>query len=226
MPLDVSRIQALCFDVDGTLSDTDDLFVRHVTRWLQPASFLFTGKNLHPFVRRLVMAIESPGNYLLGLPDRLDLDDELSALGDWIYRVGLGRSSHPFLLVPGVRETLSQLQRCYPMAIISARGKHSTRAFLEQFELSHFFQCVVTAQTCAHTKPYPDPILYAASHMGVPPQACLMIGDTYVDILAGKAAGAQTVGVLCGFGEEGELRRAGADAILPTTSLINSVLMV
>jgi phosphoglycolate phosphatase-like HAD superfamily hydrolase len=41
-----------------------------------------------------------------------------------------------------------------------------------------------------------------------------MIGDTTVDILAGKAAGAQTVGVLCGFGEEAELRRAGADLIV------------
>ncbi|MPN00756.1 Phosphoglycolate phosphatase [bioreactor metagenome] len=50
--------------------------------------------------------------------------------------------------------------------------------------------------------------------MQVPAQNCLMIGDTTVDILAGKAAGAQTVGVLCGFGEEGELRRAGADLIV------------
>lgn len=226
MPLDVSRIQALCFDVDGTLSDTDDLFVQRITHWLRPASFLFPGKNLHPFVRQLVMATETPGSYLFGLPDRLGLDDELIALGDWIYRMGLGRNSHPFLLVPEVRETLNQLQRRYPMAIVSARGRRSTSAFLEQFELAHFFQCVVTAQTCAHTKPHPDPILYAASHMGVPPQACLMIGDTRVDVLAGKAAGAQAVGVLCGFGEEGELRQAGADAILPTTSLITSLLML
>jgi phosphoglycolate phosphatase-like HAD superfamily hydrolase len=41
-----------------------------------------------------------------------------------------------------------------------------------------------------------------------------MIGDTTVDVLAGKRAGAQTVGLLCGFGTEGELRRAGADIIL------------
>ena len=41
-----------------------------------------------------------------------------------------------------------------------------------------------------------------------------MIGDTTVDMRAGKAAGAQTVGVLCGFGEEPELRQLGADLIL------------
>ena len=38
--------------------------------------------------------------------------------------------------------------------------------------------------------------------MGVAPGNVLMVGDTTVDIRAGKAAGAQTVGVLCGFGQE------------------------
>ena len=45
-----------------------------------------------------------------------------------------------------------------------------------------------------------------------------MVGDTSVDIRAGKAAGAQTVGVLCGFGEESELRGQHADMILSMTA--------
>ncbi len=61
--------------------------------------------------------------------------------------------------------------------------------------------------------------------MGVQPANCLMIGDTTVDIRAGKAAGAQTVGVLCGFGEEPELRRLGADEILETTSELANLLL-
>jgi len=49
-----------------------------------------------------------------------------------------------------------------------------------------------------------------------------MIGDTTVDIRAGKSAGAQVLGVLCGFGEEPELRRMGADEILADTpQLVN-----
>jgi len=51
--------------------------------------------------------------------------------------------------------------------------------------------------------------------MRVAPENCLMIGDTTVDIRAGKSAGAQTIGVLSGFGERSELVRAGADLILP-----------
>jgi len=224
MTLDISRIRALCFDVDGTLSDTDDQFVQRLTRILQPMGLFFPGKDVRRFARQVVMATESPGNYLLGLPDRLGFDHQLAALGDWIYRLGLGKGTNRFLLIPGVGEALTQLQRSYPMAIVSARGERSTRTFLEQFELTPFFQCIVTAQTCPHTKPYPEPIQFAAQQMGVPPHACLMIGDTTVDIFAGKAAGAQTVGVLCGFGEERELRRAGADMILPSTSGLTDIL--
>jgi len=54
--------------------------------------------------------------------------------------------------------------------------------------------------------------------MGVAPDACLMIGDTTVDMRAAKAAGAQAIGVLCGFGREDELRKAGADLILQNTA--------
>jgi phosphoglycolate phosphatase-like HAD superfamily hydrolase len=52
-----------------------------------------------------------------------------------------------------------------------------------------------------------------------------MVGDTTVDMRAGKSAGAQAVGVLCGFGEEPELRRKGADMILKTTGELAGVLL-
>jgi phosphoglycolate phosphatase-like HAD superfamily hydrolase len=224
MTLDLSRVRALCFDVDGTLSDTDDLFVRKLARWLHPMRFAFPNGDPLPFARRFVMKTETPGNYLFGLPDRLGLDEEIAQMGDFIYRLGLGGAPKPFLIIPGVREMLEQVAGLFPTSVVSARGQRSTQWFLDQFELNPFFRCVVTAQTCRYTKPYPDPILWAAERLGVTPETCLMIGDTTVDIRAGKAAGAQTVGVLCGFGEEDELRRAGADLILPTTVHLLDVL--
>ena len=59
--------------------------------------------------------------------------------------------------------------------------------FLEQFDLVRYFDHVITALSAEHTKPYPDPILLAAEKMGVAPEECLMVGDTTVDIRAGKA---------------------------------------
>jgi phosphoglycolate phosphatase len=98
--------------------------------------------------------------------------------------------------------------------------------FLEQYDLVKYFDAIVTGLSAVHTKPYPDPILLAAEKMNVPPENCLMIGDTTVDIRAGKAAGTQTVGVLCGFGEEPELRKMGADEIVKDTTKLLDLLGV
>ena len=216
MSLDLSRIRAICFDVDGTLSDTDDMFVQKVERGLRPFRFLFRNHDVHRAARRFVMWSEAPGNFLIGIPDTLGLDDEIASVMEWLNRHRPRPMKH-FILIPGVKEMLQSLHARYPLSVVSARDEKSTRLFLDQFELTGFFQIIVTGQTAEHTKPYPDPIYYAAKAMNVPPEACLMVGDTTVDIRAGKKAGAQTVGVLCGFGEEPELRKRGADLILAST---------
>lgn len=223
MPLHVSRIRALCFDVDGTLSDTDDVMTRRLARLLTPFRFLFPKKEVIHVARRLVMASEAPANFLIGIPDVLGLDKPMFALADFLARANHKKPRH-FQIIPGVQEMLTRLARRYPLAVVSARDTRTTMLFLDQFELTPFFHCIATAQTCRHTKPYPDPVLWAAGQMGVPAEDCLMIGDTTVDIRAGKAAGAQTVGVLCGFGEEAELRQRGADMILTTTPELAEVL--
>lgn len=212
MSLDLSRIKALCFDVDGTLSDTDDLYVQKISRFLPQLLF----KDPDRIARRVVMWIEAPGNALLSFADTLGLDDEMVAVIDWLNH-HRAHSSKKFLLVPGVDEMLRQLHGRFPMAVVSTRGERNTLAFLEQFDLVKYFDVIVTGLSTKHTKPYADPVLFAAKRMNVPPENCLMIGDTTVDIRAGRSAGAQTVGVLCGFGEEAELRKMGADEILQDT---------
>ncbi|GAB4502569.1 MAG: phosphoglycolate phosphatase [Anaerolineales bacterium] len=223
MSLDLARIQALCFDVDGTLSDTDDQFVQKLEPFFRPLRPLLPGRDSAHAARRFIMWAEAPGNALIGFPDSLGLDEPLYRFSEWLTRRRPRPLKH-FLLIPGVKEMLSSLQARYPLAVVSARDEASTRAFLDQFGLTPFFRVIVTAVSARHTKPYPDPIFYAAQKMGVSPASCLMIGDTPIDIRAGKAARAQTVGVLCGFGEEGELRRLGADAILPSTAALTELL--
>jgi len=217
MPLDIDRIQAICFDVDGTLSDTDDLWVSNFERRLSFLRFLSAKKDLRSFARWLVMVLESPGNLVYELFDRLHLDDEVANAYNWLAQRNAGRKPKHFWMVPQGKELILYCHQIYPLSIVSARDEESTLAFLNQFEIHHLFQSVVTAQTCIYTKPFPDPIIRAAQDKGIPPENCLMVGDTTVDIRAGKAAGAQTVGVLCGFGTEKELRRAGADLILNHT---------
>jgi len=219
MSLDLARIKALCFDVDGTLSDTDNVYTEKVARFLPP--FLF--KDPDYFARRFVMWMEAPGNALLGMADTLGLDNEMVAVVNWLER-HRRRSSKEFLLIPGVDEMLKQLHGRYPMSVVSARDEHGTMVFLERFDLVKYFDVIITGLSAEHTKPYPDPILLAAQRMNTSPENCLMIGDTTVDMRAGKSAGTQLVGVLCGFGEEAELKKFGADLILSDTPKLIDIL--
>jgi phosphoglycolate phosphatase-like HAD superfamily hydrolase len=226
MTIDLQRVRAICFDVDGTLSDTDDQFVRQLMRIFSPMRYFLGEKFVQRTARKLVMMTEGPGNWMYSLADKIGLDGKIVAMGDRLYQMGIGDTVQPFLLVDGVRQMLARLSQHYPLSIISARGQKSTFRFLFQFELLPYFVAVATGQTCVHSKPYPDPLMWAAAHMGVEPASCLMVGDTALDIRCGKNTGAQTVGVLCGFGERKELERAGADLILDNTTELIDVLRI
>jgi HAD superfamily hydrolase (TIGR01549 family) len=221
MSLDPKRIRALCFDMDGTLSDTDDQYATRFTSWLRRISVI---KGPDGAARRLIMWTESPGNALMSFSDAVGMDTYIIPVIDWMYR-NVKHTRSDFLVVPGVAEMLPRLKQRYPLAVISAREERHTMSFLDECGLTAYFDVILTALSARHTKPYPDPIRLAAKMMGVAPQECLMIGDTTVDIRAGKSAGAQTVGVLCGFGEEPELRRLGADLIVPSTADVEQVLL-
>lgn len=213
MPLDVDRIRAVCFDVDGTLSDTDNEWVDRLTRASAWMNFAVMPQERARAARWLVMATESPMNAAYYLLDRLSLDDNFARLFEKRARNSKIKK-HPFWLMEGAVELLNLLYERMPLSVVSARDETSTMRFVDSFQLGKYFQKIVTSQTCEHTKPYPDPVLWAASQMQTAIENCVMIGDTTVDILAGKTAGAQTIGVLCGFGTERELRRAGADLVV------------
>jgi phosphoglycolate phosphatase-like HAD superfamily hydrolase len=225
MTLDIDRIQGLLFDVDGTLRDTDDHYAARfarIFRWIRP---VLPGRDEHKFARRFVMAIESPGNLIFSIPDRLHLDDELAAIGAWMHRRGWGRKSSHDTMVPGTKAMLMRLSDHYPMAVVSARPEIGTVAFLDHFELSPLFKCVAHGQSAVRTKPFPDPVIWAAQQLELPVENLLMIGDTTVDIRAGVAAGTQTLGVLCGFGERDELEAAGADLVLNSAAQVADLLL-
>jgi N-acetyl-D-muramate 6-phosphate phosphatase len=71
---------------------------------------------------------------------------------------------------------------------------------------------IVGGDTTGHTKPHPAPLLEAARRLGVAPQSCLYVGDDERDILAGRAAGMATAAAAWGYlGQRGEFRHWCAD---------------
>ena len=207
------KVKAILFDIDGTLSDSDDQAVARVKRILSPFNFFINEKRRHAFARWLVMAIESPGNFVYNLADRMELDSLFIKILNQRSR-NKKHKLKKYWIIPGVEAMLEKLEKRLLMGIVSARDEASSLAFIHQFGLRHYFKVVVTSQTCHHTKPFPDPLLFAARELNIEPENCLMVGDTTVDMRAAQLAGMQAVGVLCGFGTQRELLRAGANLIL------------
>ena len=236
MPLDLPRIRALCFDVDGTIADTDDHLVAQLAALLAAIPGV-SGRRAERLGRQAVMGLETPVHGAYALLDRLGLDVPLSRLRLRLKSMKQRQADPagtrnpeaidevPHEMVAGVQEMLHKLAPHYPMVTISTGTAPRVERFLEHYGVRGLFTAVIGAQTTRRMKPHPEPLLFAAAQMGVEPSQCLMIGDTTIDMRTGVAAGAQTVGVLCGFGTERELRAAKADLILRTTSDLLAVLL-
>jgi HAD superfamily hydrolase (TIGR01549 family) len=218
--LDKDKVEAVLFDLDGTLMDTDDQAVKALARWLQRLRW----PHPHRTARRLIMASETPGNVLMTLVDVLGLDAPLMTFTDRLRRWRGVRTRTDFRIIAGVEEMLTELSRRYRLAVVTTRSMAEAEAFLDQYHLRDLFDALVTRESTWRLKPHPAPIRHAARLLGVPVERCAMVGDTTVDVKAARRAGAWAVAVLCGFGEREELERAGAHVIPEHTSHLSSLL--
>jgi len=207
------KIEAVLFDLDGTLFDTDDV-------WLDGLLSRLGGWSRAPVWSRPARAAltwgEGIASRLLALLDGVDLDDDVDRLAARLLARRL-RSTGVQRPVAGVPGMLADLAMRYPLAVVTTRSHRGAQVLLDGAALTPHFRAIVARDDTRRIKPHPEPVQRAAAELGVSPAACLMVGDTTADVLSAKAAGAWAVGVLCGFGREADLRRAGADQILPGT---------
>jgi phosphoglycolate phosphatase len=212
------EIDAILFDLDGTLIETDAEAAETLAQRLQRIRWLLPSGDPAGAARRLLMAGEGPATRFLALLDRIGLDDNALDLADRLRRL---RGLHdPLHLQPvdGTTDMLRELSNRYYLAIVTTRSHHVAEAYLRQQDLTDVIQVVTGRDDTWRIKPHPSPVCHTAEQLGVAADRCLLVGDSSVDIEAARAAGARSVGVLCGFGSREELEDAGADLILECTS--------
>jgi phosphoglycolate phosphatase len=215
------QIQAILFDLDGTLINTDDNAVARLTVKLRP----FLRRHSPRIARWLMMKAETPGNALITLLDILHLDEPLMGATDKLRRRRGVYAAHEFSLIPGVDELLVSLQNRYKVALVTTRSRFHIEAFLQQFPAeTAVFGTTCGLQDTRRLKPHPAPVRLAAQRLGVPVEKCVMVGDTAVDVKSARRAGTWSIGVLCGFGEPKELARAGAHLVLDSTADLHNLL--
>jgi phosphoglycolate phosphatase-like HAD superfamily hydrolase len=203
--------EAIFFDLDGTLMDTDDQAVARLSKWMKRLGL----SRPVQLSRRLVMALETPLNTVMTGLDLLGLDGLVHRIQE--IKPGRREKGRRFLPVQGLGELVAQLSSRFVLAVVTTRSRKDTDIFLEENSLDGRFHAVVTRESTWRIKPHPAPLLKAAEMCSVPVGRCLMVGDTVLDIRAANRAGVLSAAVLCGFGKKDELYRAGADVILDHT---------
>jgi phosphoglycolate phosphatase len=203
--------QAVIFDLDGTLLDTLEDIGDAVNRVLSARGFpvhpidayrFFVGNGVAILITR-------------ALPeDKRDAETVRSCLD--AYRADYSRHwKVKTRLFDGVCAMLDALTtRGLKLAILSNKPYDSTQECVREFLSTWSFDAVIGQREGVPLKPDPAGALAIAHTLGIPPAACLYLGDTAVDIKTAIAAGMTPVGALWGFRPAEELRASGADILV------------
>lgn len=190
---------AVLFDIDGTLMDTLDAIVASMNAALTEFQVRpLTREELRPMIG---MPVARQMEELRGMQGPV-----VDRITDRYYEFFLEHVEQGLPLYPGVKETLSALH-C-PVSTMTTRRLSGARRMLEVSGIARYFLAVVGGDEVSRPKPYPDLPLYSAKALGVPPEACVVVGDSPVDILAGRSARMWTVAALYGYGSPSGIRDA------------------
>jgi phosphoglycolate phosphatase len=124
----------------------------------------------------------------------------------------------------GVAETIEGFARQGKrMAIVTNKPFNLTMGILKELDLDGHFKAVLGGDSLPVRKPDPAPLIHVMAALGVTPEDTAFVGDSRVDVEAGKGAGVFTIGAAYGFRGREELETAGADIIIEGFSELTGI---
>ncbi len=203
MPLSADRITTLLFDWDGTLVDSALSSFLTFQKALQHVGVEFTEQHFHdhftPDWHRMYEAV--------GL-----------APHEWQLADAAWKEHYPcveYALVSGARETLLALrERGYRLGVVTSGSQWRLDPEIATYGLDGMFDVVICNEHVQQRKPHPEGLLKAAANLGCTVGCCAYVGDVPEDIIAGKTAGMQTIGVRSGYPTSRKLQDCGPDLYL------------
>jgi phosphoglycolate phosphatase len=207
-------VEAVAFDLDGTLLDTIHDLSAAVNRLLGETGAAPLPKAA---VRDLV------GKGMANLVGRAwavarghaPQPEELAALlarYQAIYAEQLGRET---TLYPGVLEGLARLHDAgIPLAVVTNKASRFVAPHLEHAGIAHFFAIAIGGDDAQAKKPDAAPLRLAAQRLGIQTARLLMVGDSGNDALAARAAGCPVVILPYGYNEGLPVAALDADGIV------------
>ncbi len=212
------EIEGIVFDVDGTLTDSIEAYY-NLFRDVSARFGIHVRKEdvLEPmamgsFIWDRIIPEDSP-----------ERDKKIKLLMSAILEVYQTAFEH-VLPFAGVERVLKKLdEQKIRLGVLTSSRRTAVRP-LHRHSISNYFRVILTREEGFPLKPEPGGILECLRRMEVEASHAIVIGDTPLDVRAGKAAGTLTIGVLSGIGTREQLEPDEPTAIIKNVSEMLSLL--
>lgn len=178
-------IQGILFDMDGVILDSEKLYAKF---WAAGCAFYGYPMNYQQALGMRSLSAPAGQAYLSSLFGPNIVYEQIRAkrielMDAYIEENGIEAK-------PGVYALLDYLQeKGIPYAITTASPADRIENHLTRLNLYHRFRHICTAHEVAHGKPEPDIYLLGAKTIGIPPEHCLALEDSYTGLLSACRAG-------------------------------------
>ena len=201
------KVKGFLFDLDGTIVDSRDAYV-------EAARTAFEALGQAPPENLTAMEIPRRLEQNLAIDSIVKTDARkfLNCYLECYYKVTKNKTKP----MPNVQRTLEMLSGKLKLALITMRfvPKKAIWEDLTEFGLANYFTYIVTALDTHKPKPSPEALIKTGKALDVNMCDCAIVGDSIIDLRAGKAAGTMTVAVLSGLFSYEALSREKPDLIL------------
>lgn len=190
-------LDAMIFDLDGTLVDTNEA---HVEAWVRA----FAKHGYQIGADRIRPEIGKGGDNLIPTilgHDADARDGDALRVADEQEFVAIATRERQLALFPRVTELLAELKRRgIRTALATSSGEKNLDAVFQSAgtDLRPMMDVVVTKSDVERSKPHPDVMLAALDKLKLGPAQCAMVGDTPFDAISARRAGVVTLGLLSG----------------------------
>lgn len=210
-------IHAVCFDLDGTLTDPK-LGITNCIRYALEQM----GREAPP-ADELTWCIGPPllQSFETMLGDAAKADRALVLYRERFGDVGLYENE----VYPGIVDVLADCQaRELRLFVATSKPVVYAERIIEHFGLSQYFEAVCGAELDGTRSDKTELLAWVRAQHGLDAAGSMMIGDRRHDIIGAKNNGMRTVGVTYGYGSREELAEAGADWIVDSPADVAAVL--
>ncbi|MBA7583925.1 Pyrophosphatase PpaX [subsurface metagenome] len=206
--LDGKQINAIIFDMDGTLSDSIDAYFDVFNQAAATVGLKFEREEVLCCLANQINIWEKlfPDD----LPEREQIIRKISIATKEIYT----KTIQKVKLFPNLEQVLKKLKdNDIKMGVVTASSRESLTPLYNN-RLEHYFEVMISWEDDYPRKPAPDSIIACLKRMNADAKKSIVVGDTLADIIAGREGGTLTVGVLSGMASRDMLEREKPTAII------------